>query len=90
MTTAASVYPPRESRPLKDTIVLFDVDETLSKARRVRLDNPQNWLLLTLELGSIVSHSRDARVAFSIAPQVCHRFRPCPFRPESHRLSNTF
>ncbi|KAJ5195119.1 Phosphomannomutase [Penicillium cinerascens] len=34
MTTAASVYPPLESRPLKDTICLFDVDETLTKARR--------------------------------------------------------
>lgn len=37
MTTAASVFPPLESRPLKDTIVLFDVDETLTKARRVCL-----------------------------------------------------
>ena len=35
MTTATSVFPPLESRPLKDTIVLFDVDETLTKARRV-------------------------------------------------------
>ncbi|KAJ5785709.1 Phosphomannomutase [Penicillium pulvis] len=34
MTTAASVFPPLEARPLKDTIVLFDVDETLTKARR--------------------------------------------------------
>lgn len=37
MTTAASVYPPLEARPLKDTICLFDVDETLTKARRVCL-----------------------------------------------------
>jgi phosphomannomutase len=36
MTTAASVYPALEARPLKDTICLFDVDETLTKARRVR------------------------------------------------------
>ena len=35
MATATSVFPPLESRPLKDTIVLFDVDETLTKARRV-------------------------------------------------------
>ncbi|KAJ5123410.1 Phosphomannomutase [Penicillium atrosanguineum] len=34
MTTAASVYPALEARPLKDTICLFDVDETLTKARR--------------------------------------------------------
>ncbi|KAJ5911278.1 Phosphomannomutase [Penicillium subrubescens] len=34
MTTATAVYPTLENRPLKDTIVLFDVDETLSKARR--------------------------------------------------------
>lgn len=40
MAAAASVYPPLENRPLKDTIVLFDVDETLSKARRVRCDKP--------------------------------------------------
>lgn len=39
MVAAASVYPPLESRPLKDTIVLFDVDETLSKARQVRSDD---------------------------------------------------
>jgi phosphomannomutase len=36
MTTAVSVYPALEARPLKDTICLFDVDETLTKARRVR------------------------------------------------------
>ena len=28
-------YPPLEDRPLKNTIVLFDVDETLSVARQV-------------------------------------------------------
>lgn len=38
MTTAASVYPPLEARPLKDNICLFDVDETLTPARRVRCD----------------------------------------------------
>lgn len=30
-----AAYPPLEQRPLKDTIVLFDVDETLTRARRV-------------------------------------------------------
>lgn len=39
MTTATAIYPTLENRPLKDTIVLFDVDETLSKARRVSCDN---------------------------------------------------
>ncbi|KAJ5083814.1 Phosphomannomutase [Penicillium angulare] len=34
MTTATGVYPPLDARPLNDTIVLFDVDETLTKARR--------------------------------------------------------
>ncbi|KAJ5257282.1 Phosphomannomutase [Penicillium angulare] len=34
MTTATGVYPPLEARPLNDNIVLFDVDETLTKARR--------------------------------------------------------
>lgn len=31
---AASVYPPLEGRPLKDTICLFDVDGTLTPARQ--------------------------------------------------------
>lgn len=29
-------YPALDARPLKDTICLFDVDETLTPARRVR------------------------------------------------------
>lgn len=36
MAEAAAVYPPLEARPMKNTICLFDVDETLTKARRVR------------------------------------------------------
>ena len=36
-TEAASVYPPLEARPLKNTICLFDVDETLTPARGVRI-----------------------------------------------------
>jgi hypothetical protein len=35
MAQAAAVYPPLNERPLKNTIVLFDVDETLSKSRLV-------------------------------------------------------
>ena len=35
MTEAASVYPPLEDRPIKNTICLFDVDGTLTPARRV-------------------------------------------------------
>lgn len=31
---AASVYPPLEGRPIKDTICLFDVDNTLTLARQ--------------------------------------------------------
>ncbi|KAG0158772.1 hypothetical protein PDIDSM_6291 [Penicillium digitatum] len=34
MTEAASVYPSLEDRPIKNTVVLFDVDETLTPARR--------------------------------------------------------
>ena len=37
MAAAASIYPPLKDRPIKDTVLLFDVDETLSKARQVRL-----------------------------------------------------
>ena len=35
MAEAAAVYPPLEARPVKNTIVLFDVDGTLTPARRV-------------------------------------------------------
>ncbi|PKX95725.1 phosphomannomutase SEC53 [Aspergillus novofumigatus IBT 16806] len=35
-TEAASVYPALQDRPIKNTICLFDVDETLTPARRVR------------------------------------------------------
>lgn len=37
MAQAGSVYPPLEDRPIKETICLFDVDETLTPARRVRV-----------------------------------------------------
>lgn len=37
VTEAASIYPPLQDRPIKNTICLFDVDETLTPARRVRL-----------------------------------------------------
>ena len=39
---AASVYPPLEARPVKNTICLFDVDGTLTPARRV--NPPRNPL----------------------------------------------
>ena len=35
MAEAGSVYPPLEHRPLKGTICLFDVDGTLTPARKV-------------------------------------------------------
>ena len=34
---AASVFPDLTERPVKNTICLFDVDETLSKSRNVGL-----------------------------------------------------
>lgn len=37
MATAAAIYPPLNQRPLKNTIVLFDVDDTLTIPRLVRL-----------------------------------------------------
>lgn len=40
MAAAASIYPPLRERPIKNTVLLFDVDETLSKARKVRSLNP--------------------------------------------------
>ena len=35
MTEGGSIYPPLEDRPIKNTICLFDVDGTLTPARRV-------------------------------------------------------
>ncbi len=37
MALAASVYPPLDQRPHKNTILLFDVDDTLTKPRQVGL-----------------------------------------------------
>lgn len=34
MSSASSTFPPLKERPIKDTVVLFDVDETLTPARR--------------------------------------------------------
>ncbi|KAL8781142.1 MAG: hypothetical protein Q9213_006142 [Squamulea squamosa] len=45
MAQAASVYPPLEDRPIKETICLFDVDETLTPARRSA--SPQMLQLLS-------------------------------------------
>jgi len=42
----AGVYPALENRPLKDTICLFDVDNTLTPARRVSLRNARCILIL--------------------------------------------
>jgi hypothetical protein len=38
MTAAISVYPTLDQRPVKNTIVLFDVDDTLTLPRQVRID----------------------------------------------------
>ena len=35
MAAGAAIYPSLQERPIKNTVVLFDVDETLSKARQV-------------------------------------------------------
>jgi hypothetical protein len=35
MAAAASVYPTLDQRPVKNTVVLFDVDDTLTKPRQV-------------------------------------------------------
>ena len=41
MAEAASIYPPLEDRPVKNTICLFDVDGTLAPAMRVRPPRPR-------------------------------------------------
>jgi len=35
MAVTAAVYPPLEERPFKDTVLLFDVDDTLTKPRQL-------------------------------------------------------
>jgi hypothetical protein len=35
MAAAASIYPTLDQRPVKNTVVLFDVDDTLTKPRQV-------------------------------------------------------
>jgi phosphomannomutase len=35
MAAAASVYPSLHQRPVKNTVLLFDVDDTLTKPRQV-------------------------------------------------------
>ncbi|KAF1971532.1 eukaryotic phosphomannomutase [Bimuria novae-zelandiae CBS 107.79] len=45
MAAAASIYPPLQDRPIKNTVLLFDVDETLSKARK--LAKPEMLQLLS-------------------------------------------
>lgn len=37
MSAPTASYPPLEDRPIKNTICLFDVDDTLTKPRLVRL-----------------------------------------------------
>jgi phosphomannomutase len=37
LATAAAAYPPLNQRPVKGTVLLFDVDETLTKSRQVCL-----------------------------------------------------
>lgn len=50
---AASVYPSLENRPVKGTICLFDVDGTLTPARRVcRTYNPSPREVLVLSVNS--------------------------------------
>lgn len=75
-TAAASVYPSLENRPLKGTVVLFDVDKTLSPARGV---SSQLKLLLNtfdtkhLLIGpkhEIERFPRDANAPLATPPQV--------------------
>jgi len=47
--TVAATYPPLAERPFKNTILLFDVDETLTRARRT----------VTPEMLSLLSHLRQ-------------------------------
>jgi hypothetical protein len=73
MAATLAVYPPLDQRPTKNTIVLFDVDDTLTKPRQV-------W---TIALSCLdvdadyapVRHTKDAAAALGTASQVCHWLR---------------
>lgn len=46
MAAAAAVYPPLDQRPVKNTVLLFDVDDTLTKPRQVRTLDAYSAMLL--------------------------------------------
>ena len=79
MTEAAAVYPPLDQRPLKNTICLFDVDETLTPARRVRpLPQPSSLYFLFPSPDQSQSPGRfppNAPNPLPPPPQMRHRLR---------------
>jgi hypothetical protein len=74
----AGVYPALENRPLKGTICLFDVDNTLTPARRV---SAAYWTLYSESPNAdkapelLARHRGDAPGAFAVAAKVCHWLR---------------
>lgn len=90
---AASVYPSLENRPVKGTICLFDVDGTLTPARRVcRLSKLaskgalvvsfKTWKYSATEANVLLSSlsdrlARDAGASFATTAQMRDRFRWC-------------
>ena len=62
---AASVYPSLESRSVKNTICLFDVDGTLTPARGVRV---ADHLYLHLLNTAVVCLAGDAATALRPTP----------------------
>ena len=72
---------------MKNTIVLFDVDETLTPARRVRCtETPCCSIILTNSITACLA--RDARVALSVAPQMRHWIRSSPPNQYPHPVPN--
>ena len=84
MAEAASVYPPLEARPIKNTICLFDVDGTLTPARLVSSPTSatppsrkvvHQWLNITTIDPSLARLPRNVTTPLCPPTQVRHRFR---------------
>jgi phosphomannomutase len=70
MTEAASVYPSLVDRPIKNTVVLFDVDETLTPARRVCYNETRNRLLILTYFDHSMPHQRCSSCSLDCATSV--------------------
>lgn len=88
-TEAAGIYPPLEKRPLQGTICLFDVDETLTPARRVELSlsHCSQHMLTVVNSPPLPKCSRSCRV-FAINAQLASSVSALSRRGSRTRIDN--